>query len=104
MLHQLIQCLLKSHICYAAANDQILLILDIKNAFQNTFADNSFKVYVTTPYGYMNWIKEEEGIDFDKNVRYFRMMIIAAQGTKDAANQWNNLLSSIFRDYKLLPL
>ena len=57
----------KSQVCYAAVNNHIMVIVDIKNAFQNTFANNAFKIYATTPYGYMNWIKEEEGFEYDKD-------------------------------------
>ena len=93
----------KVQITYAAANNQMLFILDIKNAFQNTFANPGFEMYVTTPPCYMEWLFEEEGFRSDKNETYYRMMFNSVQGTKDAGNNWNRLLASLFKDYKLFP-
>ena len=76
----------KAHITYAAANQQTLFILDIKNAFQNTFAKPGFEMYVTTPPCYLQWIRDEEGFQYDKNKINYRMMFNSCQGTKNAGS------------------
>ena len=89
----------KCHISYAAAKNQLLVIIDIKNAFQNTFAKPEHRIYVTTPPTYLEWLSKEEGFKYSRNEVYYRMMYNANQGTKDAANQWNSLLDSVFTEY-----
>ena len=92
---------IRTQIAWSAANGYFVVVLDIKNAFQNTIAKDENRIFVSTPPLYLEWLTHEEGLSFDPNETYLRVMLNANQGTKDAGNQWYHLLSKVFREYNL---
>lgn len=94
---------IKLQVCYTAANsNSIILIIDFKNAFQNTIAPPGKRSYVTVPPTYLEWLTKVEGLKFDRDEKYYRVMFNSNQGTKDAGNQWYTLLKSVLLEYGMI--
>ena len=77
-------------------------IIDVKNAFQNTISRESQRIYVRVPPTYLEWLANEENFDYDHSTTYFRQMLNANQGTKDAGNQWYALLCKVLIEYGMI--
>ena len=93
----------KCQLAVSAATNMFIFVVDIKNAFQNTFAQLKDRKYVTTPPTYLEWLKHEEGFAPEPSVSYLRIMLNSNQGQRDAGNQWWQLLRSSLKDYGLHP-
>lgn len=93
---------IKCQVAVTASTNSYIFVVDIKNAFQNTFAKLSDRKYVTTPPTYLEWLKHEDGLNLDRSQSYLRIMLNSNQGQRDAGNQWWHLLKGILRDYHLL--
>jgi hypothetical protein len=76
-------------------------IIDVSNAFQNTIAPSSSRIYVSVPPTYLDWLAETEKLEFDRSVQHVRQMLNSNQGTKDAGNLWYHLLYGVFQEYGL---
>lgn len=70
-----------AQIAWTAANGYFVVVLDIKNAFQNTIALEENRIFVTVPPLYMEWLQKKEGFVYDPSQQYLRVMLNANQGT-----------------------
>jgi hypothetical protein len=86
-------------IAWASSKGYIIVIIDVKNAFQNTIAPPDKRLYVTTPPTYLEWLRQSEDFQYDRNQKYYRVMINSSQGTQDAGTQWYLLVVNIFTDF-----
>jgi hypothetical protein len=92
---------IKLQIAFSCHRNYQLGIIDVSNAFQNTIAPESSRIYVSVPPTYLNWLKSTEDFSFDPNEKYVRQMMNSNQGTKDAGNLWYQLVLKVFTEYGL---
>jgi hypothetical protein len=83
----------------SAMNGNRISIVDVKNAFQTSIAPPEYRIYVTIPPLYLDWLEESEDLKFDRNIQYVRQMLNANQGTKSASHIWYWLLVPILTKY-----
>jgi hypothetical protein len=93
---------IKIQIALAASRDYIVGVIDVKNAFQNTIASPSQRIYVSASKLYLEWAAENLDFKYNPNEKYLRQMLNSNQGTKNAGNLWYNLLSDIIIKYGLV--
>ena len=86
-------------ICMAASLGYTLGIIDVENAFQTSIAPEEYRIFVTVPPMYLQWLKDTEGFEYDPNDSYIRQMLNANQGTKAASHIWYWLLVPILKKY-----
>ncbi len=83
----------------SAMNGNTISIIDVKNAFQTSIAPPEYRIYVTIPPLYLEWLKETENFEYDRDIKYVRQMLNANQGTKSASHIWYWLLVPILTKY-----
>lgn len=77
----------------------ILAVMDMKNAFQCSIAKPEFRIFVTCPPFFLQWLCETEDFTYEEGVQYVRQMLNGNQGTKAASNIWYNLVAPILIKY-----
>jgi hypothetical protein len=82
-----------------AMNSNCISIIDVKNAFQTSIAPPEYRIFVTIPPLYLEWLEESENATFDKSVQHVCQMLNANQGTKSASHIWYWLLVPILTKY-----
>jgi hypothetical protein len=80
-------------------NGNCISIIDVKNAFQTSIAPAEFRLFVTVPPLYLQWLNESEDCNFDLKIPHVRQMLNANQGTKSASHIWYWLLVPILTKY-----
>jgi hypothetical protein len=83
----------------SAMNGNTISVIDVKNAFQTSIAPPEFRIFVTVPPLYLNWLRDTEDFQFDEGTTYVRQMLNANQGTKSASHVWYWLLVPILKKY-----
>ena len=86
-------------ICMAASLGYTLGIIDVENAFQTSIAPEEYRIFVTIPPMYLQWLRETEDFQYDPNESYIRQMLNANQGTKAASHIWYWLIVPILTKY-----
>ena len=86
-------------ICFTCHCSHILGIIDVKNAFQNTIAPPSSRLYCTLPPTYLEFLATVLSESFSKDEKYVMQMLNSCQGTKDASSLFYNLLRKVLVDY-----
>ena len=66
-----------------------------KDITELTFDYNVFTFIGCGHKNDINDLYQEENFDYDQSTTYFRQMLNANQGTKDAGNQWYALLCKV---------
>ena len=89
----------KIQICFTCHCNYTLGIIDVKNAFQNTIAPTSSRLYCSIPPTYLEWLKQVFNEKFDFNQKYIMQMLNSCQGTKDASSLFYNLLRKSLQGY-----
>ena len=90
---------LRIHISLACGSRHVCGVIDVKNAFQNTIGTASSRKYINVPPTYLEWARSFLGFKTDYSTKYYIQMFNSNQGTKDAGNQWYNLVMSVLIDY-----
>ena len=93
---------IKIQIALAASRNYIIGVIDVKNAFQNTIASPSQRIYVSASKIYLEWAAETFDFKYNPDEKYLRQMLNSNQGTKNAGNLWYNLLTDIIIKYGLV--
>ena len=86
----------------ACGRGYITAIVDVKNAFQNTIASPSQRIYVSASKLYMEWASHTFETKFDPDESFIRQMFNSNQGTKDAGNLWYTLIKDIIIKYGMI--
>ena len=86
-------------LCVSTAIDNVLGIMDVKNAFQQSIAKKEFRIFTTCPPYYLEWLTETEGLTFEKGVVYVRQALNGNQGTRPASHIWYQVLKPILLKY-----
>ena len=76
----------------------IIGILDVKNAFQDTFKDSSKREIIDCPPHYISWFKfhfPNIHIEPASDDLYVMEIYRGMQGTKPAGSQWNNIINLV---------
>ena len=85
---------------HCSSTNSILFVLDVKNVFQNTIAQEKNRIFVNYPPTYLDWIYHTNpSFWYDKSKKYYCIILHHNQGTKDAGNQWHHLLAKVFKQY-----
>jgi hypothetical protein len=83
----------------SAMNNNTISVIDVKNAFQTSIAPPEFRIYVSVPPLYFQWLRDTENMTFIEGKSYVRQMLNANQGTKSASHVWYWLLVPILQKY-----
>jgi hypothetical protein len=90
-------------ISIAAAENMIMAIIDVKNAFQNTMIPEDQRQHLSLPPYYISWFRRKYPtvtIEEAPDGRYCIQTINAIQGTKPAGRQWNDVLTTVLTTLK----
>ena len=88
----------------AAAKRLRLSICDVENCFQNTIIEPSQRIFITSPFRYVDWFKDrypDTKVRESKSGKYALQTINGMQGEKDAGANWYLTLVRIFQDFGL---
>ena len=85
--------------CFTCHHNYHFAVIDVKNAFQNTIAPATSRIYVTVPPDYLSWLAKTEAFEYNIDEKYYRQMLNSNQGTRDAGCLWYNLLYPILLNY-----
>ncbi len=86
-------------LCITVVIRNFCAIMDVKNAFQTSIAPPEYRIFVTCPPFYLEWLTDSEGFTFEQGVQYVRQMLNGNQGTKPASHLWYKLLKPILEKY-----
>ena len=86
-------------ICFTCHCNYTLGIIDVKNAFQNTIAPSTSRLYCTLPPTYLEWLKQVCNEIFDRDQQYIMQMLNSCQGTKDASSLFYKLMRKALEGY-----
>ena len=86
---------IKIHLSIACGYNYVTGIIDVSNAFQNTIASPSQRIYVNASKLYLEWASNNLNFTFIDGQSYVRQMFNSNQGTKDAGHLWYTLLKNI---------
>ena len=90
---------LRLMLCVSASLGYTIGLIDVENAFQTSIAPEEYRIFVTIPVLYLQWLKETEDFSYDDKETYVRQMFNANQGTKAASHIWYWLLVPILSKY-----
>ena len=90
---------LRLMICVSASLGYTVAIIDVENAFQTSIAPEEYRIFVTVPVLYLEWLRDTENFQYDRNEDYVRQMFNANQGTKAASHIWYWLIVPILGKY-----
>ena len=94
---------LKVVLVITAVLRNILAICDVKNAFQTSIAPREYRIWVSVPVLYLQWLEETESVTFERDKEYSRQCFNGNQGTKPASKIWYDILSKVLKDYGFQP-
>ena len=86
-------------VCFTCHHNYTLGILDVKNAFQNTIAPPTSRLYCHLPPTYLEWLKNKFNEEFVPHQQYVMQMFNSCQGTKDASCLFYKLLRKALKSY-----
>ena len=86
-------------ICFTCHHKYTLGIIDVKNAFQNTIAPSTSRLYCSLPPTYIEWLSQVYKEIFQFDSQYIMQMLNSCQGTKDASSLFYKLLGKALKDY-----
>ena len=86
-------------ICFTCHHKYTLGIIDVKNAFQNTIAPSTSRLYCSLPPTYIEWLSKVYKEIFQFDSQYIMQMLNSCQGTKDASSLFYKLLGKALKDY-----
>lgn len=92
-------CTLKIVLALTAAILNTLGIFDVKNAFQTSIAPKEYRIWVSCPPLYLEWLKLYENFQYDPTEEYARQCFNGNQGQRAASKIWYDVLSKILLKY-----